>query len=197
PTASIPGGTNAAATGSGTLTVAQFSGDPVPTSASIGVFGGGSFFDVNIGSGNTFSSVSITLSGSGAEAYWWNGTTWAAVIVNGSPVTSTGSSITFTIDANSSPTVSQLTGTPFVFAKPVVTASIAAASKTYDGTNTASITACTLIGVVAGDVVGCATSGPAFSSASAGTGKTVTASVSLTGTTASNYALSSSNPSTT
>src|SRR5439155_3517407 len=105
PTASIPGGTNAAATGSGTLTVAQFSGDPVPTSASIGVFGGGSFFDVNIGSGNTFSSVSITLSGSGAEAYWWNGTTWAAVIVNGSAVTSTGSSITFTIDANSSPTV--------------------------------------------------------------------------------------------
>jgi hypothetical protein len=72
-----------------------------------------------------------------------------------------------------------------------VTASITAANKVYDTTASAVITTCTLTGVQAQDDVSCVASGGTFDTANAGTAKTVTATVTLNGTAAADYVLSS------
>jgi len=73
-----------------------------------------------------------------------------------------------------------------------VAASITASNKTYDKTNTATVTGCTLTGVFAIDaaVVNCTGSAATFASANAGTW-TVTATVGLGGSGSGNYALTS------
>jgi uncharacterized repeat protein (TIGR01451 family) len=78
-----------------------------------------------------------------------------------------------------------------------VTASITAANKVYDGTTEAAITSCTLSGVVGADDVGCVASGGAFATASVGNDKPVSATVSLTGSAASQYVLASAEAATT
>jgi hypothetical protein len=79
-----------------------------------------------------------------------------------------------------------------------VTPSITASNKTYDGTTTASVTG-SLSGVISGDAVSLKTPITAnFASKNAGTGITVTATgLSLTGSSAANYALSSTTATTT
>jgi hypothetical protein len=79
-----------------------------------------------------------------------------------------------------------------------VTPSISASNKTYDGTTTASVTG-SLSGVISGDAVSLKTPITAnFASKNAGTGITVTATgLSLTGSSAANYALSSTTATTT
>ena len=80
----------------------------------------------------------------------------------------------------------------------IVTASITAANKTYDGTATAIITACTLTGVAAGDTVTCSAGAASFSDANAGSGKTVTATgITLAGANANKYTLTSTSATTT
>lgn len=69
---------------------------------------------------------------------------------------------------------------------PVTVTGAVAADKTYDGTTSASITAGTLLGVVSGDTVSLSNTGQ-FAAANAGTGIAVT--VSITGSSASNYTL--------
>ncbi|MGD1073047.1 MAG: YDG domain-containing protein [Bryobacteraceae bacterium] len=73
-----------------------------------------------------------------------------------------------------------------------LTASITAANKFYDGTTAATITGCSLTGVLPVDTgnVTCSAGGGAFASANAGTWA-VTATASLAGTAAGNYALTS------
>ncbi len=84
-----------------------------------------------------------------------------------------------------------------------VTATISAADKTYDGSDAATISGCSLEaqsgnhGVLTGETVGCSGSSGHFSSAAAGTGKTVTADVDLTGADEANYQLTASTASTT
>ena len=56
-----------------------------------------------------------------------------------------------------------------------MTPAITAANKVYDGTTAATLTSCTVTGVLGGDVVAC-TGTASFDTASVGTGKTVTAS---------------------
>jgi hypothetical protein len=92
---------------------------------------------------------------------------------------------------NYSPVTTATVNTGVIKPAPV-TASIAAANKYYDGTPTATITNCSLAGVLAADTgnVTCSASGATFSSPNAGTW-TVTATVSLAGTAAGNYALTS------
>jgi hypothetical protein len=79
-----------------------------------------------------------------------------------------------------------------------VTPSVAIASKTYDGTTAASITARSLAGIVGGDDVNLDSSGTAtFTSPNVGTGVSVSVTgLSLSGTTAANYVLSSTSIST-
>src|SRR5207248_25706 len=76
----------------------------------------------------------------------------------------------------------------------VLTASGAAANKVYDRTTTATITSCTLAGVIAGDTVTCSAGGPnTFNTKNVGTGKTVTATgISLSGVDAGNYTVNGS-----
>ena len=75
-----------------------------------------------------------------------------------------------------------------------VTAIVTAANKTYDGTTAATITSCTLSGVLATDTgnVTCAAGAASFSNASPGYGKTVTATgITLSGPAKGDYTLSS------
>lgn len=74
-----------------------------------------------------------------------------------------------------------------------VTPSVAIASKTYDGTTAATITARSLAGIVGSDDVNLGNSGAAtFASVNVGTGVSVSVTgLSLSGTTAGNYVLSS------
>ncbi len=80
-----------------------------------------------------------------------------------------------------------------------VTASVTADNKIYDGNDTAVIATCTIPGKVGSDDVACNAGGPnTFSDANVADGKTVTArDITLTGTTAGNYVLSSTTATTT
>src|SRR4029077_1655084 len=101
----------------------------------------------------------------------------------------------------------QLTGpsaaTTATIEKRSVTASISAANKTYDGTDAASITGCSLEaqhdnhGVISSEDVGCSGSNGRFATRNAGDGKTVTGDVALIGTEKDNYRLTSASASTT
>ena len=74
-----------------------------------------------------------------------------------------------------------------------LTASVTSAAKVYDGTSTATITACTLTGVLAADVgnVSCTAGGATFVNKNVGNGKTVTATgITLGGSAAGKYSLS-------
>src|SRR6266498_1506169 len=68
-----------------------------------------------------------------------------------------------------------------------LTATIVASNKVYDGNTSATIMSCSLSGVAPPDHVSCTGSNGQFDNASAGTGKTVTAEVALSGTDAGNY----------
>jgi MBG domain (YGX type)/YDG domain len=76
-----------------------------------------------------------------------------------------------------------------VIAPLAVTATIAAADKVYNGGDAATITDCTLQGALAGDDVSCSASGASFANANAGSNKTVTATVALSGTASGDYTL--------
>jgi hypothetical protein len=95
------------------VSVAQYSGDPGAPATGFSI-SNGAYFDVSLSSGNTFSQVSIqdcNLSG-GTTALWYNGSTWAPV-TPASAVTTSGGCLTITLDSSTSPSLSQLTGTPF------------------------------------------------------------------------------------
>jgi hypothetical protein len=82
----------------------------------------------------------------------------------------------------------------------IVTASVTASDKVYDGTTVATITTCSLTGLVGGDAstVKCAATGATFSSPNVGGPYTVTATgITLSGTNAGNYTLASTTATTT
>ncbi len=111
--------------------------------------------------------------------------------VNYIPPTGMSCSATVTVSTSANPNVTK----SFIInvSLPVLTASVTAANKTYDGLNSATTT-CSLTGVMSADTgnVSCSAASAAFSSVSAGTGKAVTATgISLSGTAAGNYTLSS------
>src|SRR5262249_39551284 len=73
-----------------------------------------------------------------------------------------------------------------------ITGSITVASKTYDGTTTATISSRTLSGAISGDDVSYVGGTATFADANAGTGKPVTATgLSLSGGAAGNYSVNS------
>ena len=128
--------TTAAATGIGTVNILQYDADPAgpPTYASTGVF-----FDVASSTGNSFSSEVIQdcdLNG-GNQFLWWNPSAyggsgaWEPVIGDPGPIYTAGrpACLSATLDANSTPTISQLTGT--VFAVGTTSVSPALTSSNY------------------------------------------------------------------
>ena len=130
--------------------------------------GSGTFDNKNVGVGKTVTVQSVTLGGASAANY-----TTALAPTNGGPTfPSTSAAIT---------------------AKPLA-ANVGITTKTYDGTTAASISGCSLTGVVSGDVATCGTGSASatFNNKNAGTGKAVTVTgLTLGGTGASNYSLAS------
>jgi hypothetical protein len=103
-------GVTATGSGEGALTVATYSGNPAAGAVSGGT---GVYYDVALSSGNQFGSVTITISdlGPGGQSLdWWNGSAW--VPFSDQIYDATTNSVTTTVNATTSPTAAQLTGTP-------------------------------------------------------------------------------------
>lgn len=105
------------AAGSGTLTVAQYSADPIGTNASpntsaFSTAEGSGYFDVYVAPGSSFTTLSLDYCNTGGTTlYWWNGSVWGLVSNQTyNPVTGC---ITITVSSTSSPSIAQLTGTVF------------------------------------------------------------------------------------
>ncbi len=89
--------------------MATYSGNPVAGTVSGGT---GAYFDVALSTGSAFSSLTITISdlGPGGQSIdWWNGTAW--VPFSDQVYDAVTHSVTITVNATTSPTVAQLTGT--------------------------------------------------------------------------------------
>jgi aspartate 1-decarboxylase len=133
--------TTASGTGVGALTVSQYSANPVSTTPF--ATSTNEYFDVQVNTGNTFSTLAITdcnLNG-GNEIFWYNATTqlWSEV----TPETfSAGppACVTANLSTTSSPAISQLTGTVFA----AVTAAATAPGAPTDLTATAGNASATL-----------------------------------------------------
>jgi CSLREA domain-containing protein len=103
--------------GTGTLSVAQYSCDPIgtnssPNSSAFSTAEGSGYFDVYVAPGSSFTSLTLEYSNTGGTTlYWWDGTVWA-LVSNQSYNPATGT-ITVTVTATSSPSIAQLTGTVF------------------------------------------------------------------------------------
>ncbi len=112
-TATNDGTTATASGGEGTVTVSQYSSDPVGPLPS----GAGAYFDVNLSAGNTFTSVTVDdCNLSGAKSLEWrNGSSWQAVVGDPGPTFSAGppACVSVTLTSTTSPTLAQLTGTVF------------------------------------------------------------------------------------
>jgi predicted RecA/RadA family phage recombinase len=135
---------------------------------------------------DTVGSVTITASG---------GTAADAAV---GPYTLTPSAATGGTFTASNYTITYNTGTLTVNPA-TVTASVTASNKVYNQSTAATITQCQLTGVIPGDSgqVSCSATGAAFSDKNVANGKTVTASVGLSGAAAGNYSLASSSVTTT
>src|SRR5260221_257616 len=125
------------------------------------------------------------------------GTFASASVGTGKTVTATGitlggtSAANYTLASTSATTTANITTA-------TVTASVTAANKAYDQTTAATITGCTLTGVLGGETVTCSAAGGTFATAAVGTGKTVTATgLTLGGASAANYTLASTSAPTT
>ncbi len=121
---------SASATGDGLLAVAQYDANPGGTPS---FNASGTYFDVYVAPGNSFSQVSIMACGlnPGDKLYWWDvgNDKWEKA---GPQSYDAGTGcITLTVDANSSPSLGQLQGT--YFATGTNTAPIAQAGGPYLG----------------------------------------------------------------
>ena len=112
------GTTATGSTGTGTLTVSRYPSNP----AAAATFpSAGTFLDVSTSSGSTFTTVVIkdcNLHG-GSSLQWWNpllragAGAWAPVVGHPTDTTGLPGCLTVTLDASSSPSVSELGGTIF------------------------------------------------------------------------------------
>jgi len=103
-------GITASATGSGTLSVADFASNP---GGATNFSSAGAFVDLHLQAGNTFTSLTVEdcdLNG-GNRVYWWNGSDWA--LASNQTYNSTTHCVTITVNGSTSPSLVDLTGTPF------------------------------------------------------------------------------------
>ena len=117
--ANVTNGSNtASATGIGGVTVSQFSSDPAGTPT---FNSNGNYFDVRVSSGNTFTSLTVTVCNlnGGDSLNWWDPNAnsgsggWEPVAPAPTLVGGTSSCMTTTLSSTSSPSISQLSGTVF------------------------------------------------------------------------------------
>src|SRR6185369_6016538 len=148
--------------------------------------------------GTSAAAISCTLTGlvgGDVVACAGTGSFDTAAVGTGKAVTANSLSLSGAAASNYALSATSATTTANITAA-ALTSAITATNKTYDGTSAAAI-ACTLTGVVSGDVVTCSGTG-SFDTAAVGSGKTVTANgLSLSGAASSNYALSATTATTT
>jgi hypothetical protein len=122
------GDVSVAATGSGTVNVAQFASNPGTATT---FDSGGAYVDVFVSTGSGFSSLTIQIcGGAGATvAYWYDGSAWH--VASEQHYDASTGCVEVTVTSTSSPTLGQLTGTPFGAGTPP---SIAFTAKLADGT---------------------------------------------------------------
>ena len=154
----------------------------------------GSTCSVSIGNNDT-GTLTATPNSNSYFAGWTG--TWSSGPQGNGTTTCTGatSPCTFNMGNDAQDLTARFT------LKTSLTASVTAADKTYDGNNTATITGCSLTGVLAGDVgnVTCTAGGATFASSNASTSpQIVTATgITLSGSAAGKYTLSSNTATTT
>jgi hypothetical protein len=155
--------------------------------------------------GTTTASVNLStdkVSGDNVSASYASATFAGKDVGNNKPVSVSGISISGS-DAGNYNLLNTIASTTANITPRPVTASITAADKVFDNNTTATITNCSLEaqsgghGVVTGEAVGCSATNGQFNNANVGSGKTVTANVSLTGGDSGNYQLTSPTASTT
>jgi Uri superfamily endonuclease len=163
-----------------------------PTSKNYGDPG----FTMTVNGTNFVSGSTVQFNGASRTTTFGSGTQLTATIVAGDLLTVGSFPITV---LNPGGTTSN--AQTFTVNKATVTASVTASNKTYDSNTTATITGCTLSGVLAADTanVTCSAAGPnTFADKNVGTSKTVTATnISLSGSASGKYQLSSTSATTT
>jgi hypothetical protein len=103
--------------GTGTLSIAQYSGDPIgtnssPNTSAFSTAEGSGYFDVYVAPGSSFTSLTLEYSNTGGTTlYWWDGAVWA--LVSNQSYNPANGTITVTVTTTSSPSIAQLTGTVF------------------------------------------------------------------------------------
>ncbi|HEY8600263.1 MAG TPA: S-layer homology domain-containing protein [Thermomicrobiales bacterium] len=103
-----PGSLSVRARGAGTVTVAQFGGNPAGA-PNFGVPGGSAFLDARVTPGHQFTAAIVNCNLGGATTlYWWNGSSWSPA--SDQSATPAGC-VTVTVSAVTSPSLDQLTGT--------------------------------------------------------------------------------------
>src|SRR5207244_4079605 len=112
----------------------------------------------------------VTVDASGATGTFNNKNIGTGKTVTIAGVTISGADAgNYTLTGGSSTTTADITAK-------ALTASVTASNKTYDGTNAATISGCSLTGVIGAEVVTCSAGGPnTFSDKNVGTGKTAAA----------------------
>ncbi|MBI2318106.1 MAG: hypothetical protein HYU75_14210, partial [Betaproteobacteria bacterium] len=114
-----------------------------------------------------------------------------ALVGNAKTVTATGITLSGAAATNYSLTSATTTTSANITPAPVF-ASVTAANKVYNGTATATITGCSLSGVIGSDGVTCSAGPAGFADGNVGNAKTATATgITLSGAAAANYALTS------
>lgn len=105
-----PGSLTASGTGTGTLVIASYSANP---GGATGFASTSRFTDIHIKPGSNFSSLSIQDCGlnGGKQLYWWNGSAWN--LASNQAYNAATGCITVTVNNATSPTLAELSGTPF------------------------------------------------------------------------------------
>ncbi len=140
-TATTAGVAATAMDGSGTVTVAQYAANPAPSSTSF--TGNGTYFDVHVATGSTFTSLTIQdcSTNGGSQAYWYSPSGGWTLASNQTYNALTGCIAITASNTGTSPTIAQLTGSYFTFKAPAsqpqtITFAPATTSYTYSPTLT-------------------------------------------------------------
>ena len=107
--AGTAGNLSAAASGVGTVAVAQYTADPEPTTPPTAV---NAYFDVSVPASSSFTSVQVTdcnLAG-GSVVYYYDDTTSQWAEVSGQTYNASTGCVTFTLGTASTPSLAQLSG---------------------------------------------------------------------------------------
>jgi uncharacterized repeat protein (TIGR01451 family) len=117
--------------GTGTLYVAQYSGNPAGSPSTFAA--SGQYVDVFLATGSSYSSVAIQVCDSNftsaTKLFWWSGSAWAQVLPpEATTFNSTTKCLTFTATSTTTPSIAQITGMVIVGGTPETTPPVVSAT---------------------------------------------------------------------